>query len=87
MSSVSRNSASLISKSCAGEFEQILTSNFGRDYIEGRVKGYDTQKCTLEYLKNILDDQQDVDSDEKKQDTDADEEKQDTHEEVKKKKS
>ena len=84
MPSVQRNSASLISMSSPGEFENILISNFGQYYLKGQVKGYTTQKFTLEYLKNILDDQQDADSDEKKQDTDADEEKQDTDEQVKK---
>ena len=73
-----QNSASLSSRSTPGEFKNILISNFNQRHL----KGYTTQKCTLEYL---LDDQQDADSDEKKQDTDADEQKQDTDEQVKKK--
>jgi len=84
MPSAQRNSTSLFSKSSLGEFENILIWHFGWDYLEGQVKGYTTQKCTLEYLQNILNDQQDSDSDKAEQDTDADEEEQDTNEQVKK---
>ena len=72
MPSADRDSTSLISRSSPGEFEYIFTSNFGRNYLKGKVERYNTQKCTLEYLQNILDDQQDANSDEGKQDTDAD---------------
>ena len=74
MPSADRDSTSLTSRSSPSEFEYIFTSNFGRNYLKSKVKRYNTQKCTLEYLQNILDDQQDADSDEGKQDTDADEE-------------
>ena len=73
MPSADRDSTSLISRSSPSEFEYIFTSNFGRNYLKSKVERYNTQKCTLEYLQNILDDQQDADSDEGKQDTDADE--------------
>ena len=74
MPSADRDSTSLTSRSSPSEFEYIFTSNFGRNYLKSKVERYNTQKCTLEYLQNILDDQQDADSDEGKQDTDADEE-------------
>ena len=72
MPSADRDSTSLISRSSPGEFEYLFASNFGRNYLKTKVERYNAQKCTLEYLQNILDDQQDADSDEGKQDTDAD---------------
>ena len=70
MPSADRDSTSLISRSSPSEFEYIFTSNFGRNYLRSKVERYNTQKCTLEYLQNILDDQQDAG----KQHTDADKE-------------